>query len=156
MRHKWQKFQQLSLVEKFLVAQALLLLPINGLGLRVLGLQRWQSVLERILVNHRTTTADVITADVITAQEIARIVNLAAAYGIYRAVCLPRSITLWWMLGRRGIASELRIGVRKEAAIFTAHAWLECQGIILNDSAEVSTDFAAFAPAGKIGTEQNV
>lgn len=138
MLHKWQKFQQLSWAETFLLAQALLLLPINVLGLRVLGFRRWQSVLEHRLTNQRTD------ADVTTAQGIARVVNIAAAQ-MFRAVCLPRSMTLWWMLGRRGIASELRIGVRKEADIFTAHAWLECQGIILNDSAEVRTDFTPFA-----------
>lgn len=137
MLHKWQKFQQLSWAETFLLAQALLLLPINVLGLRVLGFRRWQSVLERLLTKQRTD------ADVATAQAIARVVNIAAAQ-MFRAVCLPRSMTLWWMLGRRGIASELRIGVRKEADTFTAHAWLECQGIILNDSAEVRTDFTPF------------
>ena len=138
MLHKWQKFQQLSWAETFLLAQALLLLPINVLGLRVLGFRRWQSVLECLLTKQRTD------ADVTTAQAIARVVNIASAQ-IFRAVCLPRSMTLWWMLGRRGIASELRIGVRKEADTFTAHAWLECQGIILNDSAEVGTDFTPFA-----------
>ena len=145
----WEKFQQLSWAENFLLAQALFLLPVNVLGLRILGFRRWQSVLERMIISRRNTT------DVTTAQGIARVVNLAAAQ-MFRAICLPRSMTLWWMLRQRGITSELRIGVRKEADIFTAHAWLECQGIVLNDSAEVSTDFAPFTPAGKIGTEQNV
>ena len=94
------------------------------------------------------------TADVVTAQNIARIVNSASAQ-IFRNVCLPRSMTLWWMLGRRAIASELRIGVRKEADIFTAHAWLECQGIVLNDSAEVGTDFTVFAERFDLINEWN-
>ena len=106
-------------------------------------------MLEKLLAKRQPNSA------IATALDIARVVNLASAQ-MFRAVCLPRSMTLLWMLGRRGIASELRIGVRKEADIFTAHAWLECQGIVLNDSAEVSTDFAPFTPAGKIGTEQNV
>jgi hypothetical protein len=138
MLRKWKKFQELSWAETFLLAQALWLLPINVLGLRILGFRRWQSVLERMIAKPRTNSADVVTA-----QGIARVVNIAAAQ-MFHAVCLPRSMTLWWMLGRRGIASELRIGVRKEADIFTAHAWLECQGIVLNDSAEVGTDFTVF------------
>ena len=150
MLRKWEKFQELSWAKTFLLIQAFLLLPLNVLGLRILGFRRWQSVLERMIANPRTDFADVVTA-----QGIARVVNIAAAQ-MFRNVCLPRSMTLWWMLGRRGIASELRIGVRKEADIFTAHAWLECQGIILNDSAEVSMDFATFTPAGKIGAKQNV
>jgi Transglutaminase-like superfamily len=150
MLRNWQKFQRLSWAEKFLLAQALFLLPVNVLGLRILGFRRWQSVLERMMISRRTNTVDVTTA-----QGIACVINLAAAQ-MFRAVCLPRSMTLWWMLRQRGIASELRIGVRKEDDIFTAHAWLECQGIVLNDSAEVSTDFTAFTPAEKIGAEQNV
>ncbi len=142
MLRKWQKLQDLSGAEKFLLAQALLVLPINVLGLQVLGFRRWQAVLERLIatVPQRTDAAAINAA-----QSIARVIGIAAAHGIYRAVCLPRSMTLWWMLGRRGIASELRIGVRKEAGTFTAHAWLECQGIVLNDSAEIGTDFTAFA-----------
>lgn len=149
MLHKWQKFHELSSQEKILLVQALFLLPVNVLGLRVFGFRRWQAALEKLLAKRQTNSV------IATAPDIARVVNLVSAQ-MFRAICLPRSMTLWWMLGRRGIASELRIGVRKEASIFTAHAWLECQGIVLNDSAEVSTNFAAFAPAGKIGTEQNV
>jgi Transglutaminase-like superfamily len=149
MLRQWQKFHELSPQEKFLLLQALFLLPVNVLGLRVFGFRRWQAALEKLLAKRQPNSA------IATAPDIARVVNLASAQ-MFRAVCLPRSMTLWWMLGRRGIASELRIGVRKEADIFTAHAWLECQGIILNDSAEVGTDFTAFTPTGKIGAKQNV
>ena len=148
MLRKWQKFQELSWAEKFLLAQALLLLPINVLGLRILGFRRWQSVLERMIASPTNTT------DVVAAQGIARIVNSASAQ-IFRNVCLPRSMTLWWMLGRRGIASELRIGVRKEDHIFTAHAWLECQGMVLNDSAEVGNNFTPFAERFDLINEWN-
>ncbi len=139
MLRNWQKFQEFSWTEKFLFAQALLLLPINILGLKLLGFRRWQAVFQRLLKNNLPPNIDVQNA-----QGIARIVNIAAAHGIFKALCLPRSMTLWWMLSRRGIASELRIGVRKEGEVFAAHAWLECQGIVLNDSAEVGTDFTVF------------
>ena len=149
MLRKWQKFQELLWAEKFLLAQALLLLPINVLGLRILGFRRWQSVLQRMITNPQANVAEVTTA-----QNIARVVNSASAQ-FFRNVCLPRSMTLWWMLGRRGIASELRIGVRKEDNIFTAHAWLECQGIVLNDSAEVGTNFTPFAERFDLINEWN-
>ena len=149
MLRKWQKFQELSWAEKFLLAQALLLLPINVLGLRILGFRRWQSVLQRMITNQQTSIIEVTTA-----QDIARVVNSASAQ-FFRNVCLPRSTTLWWMLGRRGIASELRIGVRKEDNIFKAHAWLECQGIVLNDSAEVGTNFTPFAERFDLINEWN-
>jgi hypothetical protein len=53
-------------------------------------------------------------------------------------------LTLWWLLRRRGIDGELRIGVRKVAGQFQAHAWLEYCGAVLNDRADVSQRFASF------------
>jgi hypothetical protein len=38
------------------------------------------------------------------------------------------------MLGRRGIGSDLRLGVRHDAGPlnpFTAHAWIECKGLVV-------------------------
>jgi len=53
-------------------------------------------------------------------------------------------LTLWWLLGRQGIASELRIGVRKEQGRFEAHSWVEYEGVTLNDELDVGSRFAAF------------
>ena len=41
---------------------------------------------------------------------------------------------LWWLLRRRGIAAELRIGARKEFERFEAHAWVEVDSAVLNDA----------------------
>jgi hypothetical protein len=49
------------------------------------------------------------------------------------ATCLPRSLTLWWLLRRRGIESELRLGVRKDGDSIVAHAWVECEGEVVGD-----------------------
>jgi hypothetical protein len=51
------------------------------------------------------------------------------------------------LLRRRGIAGDLRIGVRKEAGRFEAHAWVELGGRVLNDNEDVGERFAAFGRA---------
>ncbi len=51
---------------------------------------------------------------------------------------------VWWLLRRQGVASELRIGVRKEQGRFEAHAWVEREGVALNDGSDVNVRFAAF------------
>jgi hypothetical protein len=49
------------------------------------------------------------------------------------------------LLRRRGIASALRIGVRKgQTGSLEAHAWIECCGQVLNDRTDVHERFAAF------------
>jgi hypothetical protein len=114
------------------------MLPLTALALRLVSLRSWQ----RILARH----SPVRTAggDVSTARGVARVVDVAARRGPYGATCLPRSLTLWWLLRRRGIDPELRIGVRKGAGNFEAHAWVEFRGLVLNDSADVRERFAMF------------
>jgi hypothetical protein len=42
-----------------------------------------------------------------------------------RATCLTQALALQVLLGRRGYASEIRVGVRRdEEGQFAAHAWL--------------------------------
>src|SRR5438874_1247449 len=53
------------------------------------------------------------------------------------AVCLTQALALQILLGRRGQASELRLGVaRGEGPGLEAHAWLESEGRILIGAAD--------------------
>ena len=59
--------------------------------------------------------------------------------------CLPRTIVLWSLLRRRGIAADVRIGVRcGSQGEFQAHAWLEWNGEVLNDAAAVASQYLPF------------
>jgi hypothetical protein len=60
--------------------------------------------------------------------------------------CLSRSLALRWLLARHGYASELRIGVRRSGAELAAHAWVEHAGEVLNDAADVRSDYATLEP----------
>lgn len=70
-----------------------------------------------------------------TARRICTAVDRAATYYYKRAWCLQRSATTVCLLRARGLAAELVIGARKMP--FTAHAWVELDGEILNNSAIV-------------------
>ncbi len=71
-----------------------------------------------------------------------RFVILAARLHLYPMRCLRQSLALQVMLGGQGIATTLRIGVRKEAEQFWAHAWLEYEG----QSIELSNSYETFKP----------
>jgi hypothetical protein len=58
-----------------------------------------------------------------------------------RSSCLPRTILLWSLLRRQGIAADVRIGVRSDSEGFQAHAWIEWNGEVLNDAAEVGIQY---------------
>ena len=71
----------------------------------------------------------------------------ADRHGLAHPSCLVKSLTLWWMLGRQGITSQLRVGIRKEAGNLEAHAWVERDGIALNEREERHHHYAAFDAA---------
>ena len=56
----------------------------------------------------------------------------AASRRIPMATCLTQSLALQCLLARTGRASEVHIGVKKDAeAGFQSHAWVECEGSML-------------------------
>ena len=63
--------------------------------------------------------------------------------------CLARALTLTRVLARRGVVSDLRIGVRPENRRLEAHAWVEWMGTALNDSPGGLERYSAFeSPIG--------
>lgn len=64
----------------------------------------------------------------VLAERLYRLVGWAARLHWPTKTCLPCSLTLRWMLARRGIDSRLRIGVRRVQADILAHAWIELAG----------------------------
>ncbi|MDE3108598.1 MAG: lasso peptide biosynthesis B2 protein, partial [Acidobacteriota bacterium] len=78
------------------------------------------------------------------ASAMARSEAAAARHLPLKLTCLDRALTLWWLLRKRGIAAELRIGGRKKSGEFEAHAWVELGGAELGASNFDSRHFATF------------
>ena len=114
-------------------------LPLFWIGLNILGLRRFQAWLQHDSPSIETA----ISQDEII--RIATLVNIAARQADIPATCLTRSLLLRWMLQRRGVASQLRIGVRMIQGSLDAHAWVEYAGIPINDRPDVNEQFAPFA-----------
>jgi hypothetical protein len=74
----------------------------------------------------------------------ARLVQIAARRSPIHLNCLPKSMALWWWLQRQGIGADLRIGVTPKTGGLEAHAWVEFQGVPLNDQDDVHERFAPF------------
>lgn len=69
-----------------------------------------------------------------TARRLGVAVDRAARFGVFRPLCLVRSLALHQMLERRGIAgSRIRIGVRRDDGQLMAHAWVEYGGTVIGD-----------------------
>jgi hypothetical protein len=136
------KARQLSGADGWLLFQAFLGLPLVALLLRCFGLRRVQARLQQGPAKHlgsddRRTGLD-------RARATARLVQVAARHGLFRPTCLPQSLVLWWLLRRQRLTGKLHIGVRPEPNRLEAHAWVEFQGLVLNDSEDVARRFAPF------------
>lgn len=136
---KLQQFLALTAPERRTFLAAMAWLPLFWIALRVLGLQRLQARLQRKpLPRPARLTADQLP-------RLGTLVNSAAHHALGPANCLTRSLYLWWLLRRRGVDSQLRIGVRLTGGALEGHAWVEHAGVPINDRNDVSTDFPPFA-----------
>lgn len=80
-------------------------------------------------------------------KRVKRAVDLAARRHYRPMNCLPKALALRWMLARRGIPSELRIGVQSQMITIKAHAWIERDGKPLGEPADIAKRFAVLQPA---------
>jgi len=155
MASKLSKFFRLPISERLVLAQALLLLPSTAVALRLFGFNRCHSALGSLSPNKPSFPARPREQTLHEALGVARLVSIAAMHGQFRINCLPRSLTLWFLLRRRQIESELRIGARKGGTVLEAHAWVEYMGCALNDSDDVQQRFTPFTDAIKLKVKFN-
>src|SRR5436309_7482293 len=141
----WERLRRFSALERparSLFLRATVLLPLVAGSLRWRGFRATQATLQRSLLNdNQEREAALVTK---SAAMIAHMVNAADRHGLVHPSCLAKSLTLWWLLGRQGIPSHLRIGIRKEKETFESHAWVERDGTALNEPDEPHHHYAAF------------
>ena len=141
--YKLKKFGQLSSYEQLVVVQSFALLLLLAGCLKVFGLQKTQDYL--VKVSPTVSSIEPSNERLKKAQIIARLVDRVAARLFPVGNCLKKSLTLWFMLRKQGIESQLRIGVRRDNDDqIQAHAWVECGEIILNDIKTVHSHYAVF------------
>ena len=103
--------------------EALLLLVLVKVALRTLPYSRLTNVLDTYVPVARRARS--------TVTAITRAAG-AAARRIGGATCLAQALVVHTMLRRRGHAACLRIGVRRNGGTsFEAHAWVECNGVVV-------------------------
>lgn len=141
------KLRGLSVRERRLLFQAVLLLPGIQVTLSLMGFERLRRLLET-LVSFKKIEPALTEAEILgRAREITRMVAIAAEHGFYRATCLRRSILVWYFLREQGVQSVIRFGVRMNEHQLEAHAWVEYHGQVLNDSPQIHERYTALQEA---------
>jgi hypothetical protein len=141
---RWHRFRSLSAADRVLILEAAVLLALVTVGLRVARLQDFRAVLARFGQRARQPDSDVVIHKWSSAQRVAWAVNAVANLWPDVMSCLVRAVATEAMLGRRGISSNLRLGVRHDGEPlnpFTAHAWVECQGLVVMGAVDDLGDY---------------
>lgn len=142
--NKWRTFWSLHRTERSVVRSAAAGLARTWFGLRLFGFSRWQRMLARKFAQVKMKNS---ATPEVSANRIAQLQEAAALTLFLPTNCLERSLALWSLLIRRGFPAELKLGARKQSEKFEAHAWVELEGVALNNPSEEQRDFAAFEGA---------
>ncbi len=140
----WRGFWRLSGFERGIVLEAIAALTVTWVGLRLAGFRRWKNALSWLAPANVPMMDAGNTRVVDSARVIVRMEEAAARHHFFRPNCLEQSMVVWWLLRLRGISADLRIGARKEAGQFEAHAWVESGGEVLSSAAEDHRHFVPF------------
>jgi hypothetical protein len=128
--------------ERVLIVKAALLIAGLRLALRACGVRRVQ---DGLAASVPSSMSDATDTDRERATAMSRLVDVAARHTV-RNTCLHRSLALWWLLGRCGVRSQIRIGTRRQQRRFEAHAWVEIGGVVINDRGEPGYQPVAWPP----------
>lgn len=114
-----------------------LLLHSYQLLMPALGVQKTKSFLLKLPFAHtHSGTPDQAIQDHLFALYLSR------KYSLFEAKCLARSLTLWQMLQYQHLPASVKIGVRMENNAFKAHAWVELEGKVLNDTSSAVSAYS--------------
>jgi hypothetical protein len=143
MMQRFRRFRRLSGFERAVVLEALIALPVAWLAVRLLGSRVCRGAFEeRARAPRNSSFLETDTLNI--AKRIARLEAVTASNLFFRTSCLEQSLVLYRLLRRRGMNATLRIGARKEADRFEAHAWVEMAGNVVDGGGTEHLHFRPF------------
>jgi hypothetical protein len=130
---------------KRLILEALLLPAVIWAAVRVVGVIRTMRFLRRWALSGRNSLSSESPVAIIAAARQAQIiVRKNTGMG---GTCLIRSLTLWALLLKSRLESNIQVGVRNTDGKIEGHAWVEYGGRPLNEHLSVVETYTQFADA---------
>lgn len=138
----WRKVWQLNSLQWRCFAGSLVILPLIDISLRLAGYRRTRSMLATLGKSKSVLKPDADVDQV--AEQMARVVSIVGRRSPWSTTCLRQALMLWFLLTRRGIGCELRVGVESSLTSgFAAHAWVELHGRVLIGGEHAQTRYVA-------------
>lgn len=108
--------------ERVILAEAWGLFLLVGLGLRILSFSRLLALCQPAARSRPRDSTPRLPASL---PRLTWLVEVAGRYAPGKGSCLEQALVVAWLLGRRGVATRLRIGVARRDGRLQAHAWVE-------------------------------
>jgi hypothetical protein len=115
---------------RFLTARALFLFVLIDIGLYFFGFNRVYKAFARRARTLKRRVPEAQEQEVLD-RTLAGVVTATRLYYRRRKDCLPKSLTIYYLVRTQGIDATLCIGVKKFP--FAGHAWVEYGGRIVDD-----------------------
>ena len=142
-KSRWHRWYALAVRDQLATGAACVLLPLIEFSLCRCGLTVTLRWLRSTVRAERLGQSPTVTA------RCRRAVSRASRNGPVSGRCLSQSLTLWWLLRQQGVGSRLKVGAVRSTSNFDAHAWLENEAGVINDSADVNRRYpVSFAVLG--------
>lgn len=146
---KTRSLRRMSADQRGLIVEAFVLPILIFVGFRVAGVSRTQRYLRRWAMsgspdNEASRSSPETQAVILSAQRAQSLVKRLAGL---EGSCLQRSLTLWTLLLKRGVCADLKVGYRSQYGAIEAHAWLEHQGLLINESLAVASTYVTSTEA---------
>jgi hypothetical protein len=136
------KFFRLPWESKRFVLRTILILPIAYSGLKLFGLNRLLSRIQRLTPDARELPEPSLPE----VQTYTRLFSAVVRRCPLPLQCLGRSVALCWLLLQQGIDARVHIGVRKEDNALDAHAWVQSGDFVINDTENVADRYTRIVP----------
>lgn len=146
-----------SLKKAVLKAEIVVGLAFARLLIKLVPFRWWRRTLGPIDGRSAASSAPITAREKKVAGDIGRIIKRLAGKQKFEAVCFPQAITGRWVLGRRGIPSQIVLGSRRgNDSELALHAWLKVGDFVVTGQDEYET-YQSFTARGShlSGTHDN-
>ncbi len=114
--------------------------------------KKWRAQIDNVTFENNNNGLTTNTAKLTEIKAIINISEIAGRHHIKKMNCLRRCLTQKQLLNRRGYHCNLHLGVKIEQSNLKAHSWLSFQGLVINDSEDVSSRYSEL----KVASEDDI
>jgi hypothetical protein len=146
--YKLRQFYEMPNADRGLLLRIALIVPCIEIGLRLAGFKRvltWLHLFSREMQPAEHSVDEV--------ERHGRLLFTAYRQMPFAGRCLARSLTIWLLLRRKGICTDLRFGTRKQGGKLLAHAWIEHNGVPLKIDSGIREKYSTFSLPVSLGIE---